>query len=305
MSKKIQLRIDNPCHENWDGMTPAENGRYCQSCQKNVIDFTGMTDAQIIAFFQRPSTGLCGRFDPDQLNRPIAAPARTVPWRPYLFGIALPAFLYSCNDAVQGKMMADPKTETTETVALDGIMTKSPDTTASPDLARPAAGQEMAEPLPVVGDTGLVASSPSEAEETCQDTVTLMDVIVTTNYGRTRKGMIAGWTSTTQADTVQSTLRVLTDTARRAIDTLLGNRFSIYPNPASHGSLVRVDWRGCRPGDYELRIINMAGQVLDRRKLSMGPRAIIPLSLPELLAGTYLISFSGQGRTYTERIVIR
>jgi hypothetical protein len=37
---------------------------------KNFIDFTGMSDAQLIAFFKKPSIGsVCGRFYNDQLER--------------------------------------------------------------------------------------------------------------------------------------------------------------------------------------------------------------------------------------------
>jgi hypothetical protein len=44
-------------------MTPGDKGRFCDSCQKTVHDFTGMSDMQLIAFFKKPSTGsVCGRF---------------------------------------------------------------------------------------------------------------------------------------------------------------------------------------------------------------------------------------------------
>ena len=59
MSKKIQLHIPTPCHENWDNMNPVDKGRFCMSCQKKVIDFTGMNDEQLIAYLKKPaaSTG--------------------------------------------------------------------------------------------------------------------------------------------------------------------------------------------------------------------------------------------------------
>ena len=62
MAQKIQLSIDEPCHENWDVMTEAEKGRFCNSCQKQVIDFSMMSDREIAQFFKKPSTGsVCGR----------------------------------------------------------------------------------------------------------------------------------------------------------------------------------------------------------------------------------------------------
>ena len=49
MSKKIQLEIPEPCNKNWDKMTPFDKGRFCDSCQKAVVDFTGMSDAQLVS----------------------------------------------------------------------------------------------------------------------------------------------------------------------------------------------------------------------------------------------------------------
>jgi hypothetical protein len=67
-SKQFQLRIDNPCSENWEEMLPAEKGKFCQSCSKNVIDFTTLSDKEIIAFVSKSSSTLCGRISADQLN---------------------------------------------------------------------------------------------------------------------------------------------------------------------------------------------------------------------------------------------
>jgi len=35
MSKKFQLQIREPCHEDWDKMTPVDKGRFCDSCHSN------------------------------------------------------------------------------------------------------------------------------------------------------------------------------------------------------------------------------------------------------------------------------
>ena len=34
--------IPNPCHEDWNKMTPEDKGRHCSVCDKVVIDFTKM-----------------------------------------------------------------------------------------------------------------------------------------------------------------------------------------------------------------------------------------------------------------------
>ena len=104
MSKKFQLQIPEPCHEDWSKMTPVEQGRFCGSCQKAVVDFTGMSDMQLVAFFKKPSTGsVCGRFYNDQLDRDIAFPKKRIPWFKYMLQICLPVFIANTKAISQGK----------------------------------------------------------------------------------------------------------------------------------------------------------------------------------------------------------
>ncbi len=96
MSKKIQLSIPIPCHENWDNMSPVQKGKFCGSCQKQVIDFSNMSDREVAQFFKKPSTGsVCGRFMTDQLERDLEISRKRIPWLKYFFQIALPALFIS------------------------------------------------------------------------------------------------------------------------------------------------------------------------------------------------------------------
>lgn len=65
----MKLEINKPCHENWDTMTPNEQGAFCAVCTTNVIDFSKKNIDEIKAFF---STGakkkMCGRFKVSQLE---------------------------------------------------------------------------------------------------------------------------------------------------------------------------------------------------------------------------------------------
>lgn len=72
--RNIIIEIPNPCHESWDQMTPDATGRFCNNCQKSVIDFTLWSDAQLYQFFSKETREICGRFDGSQVNRTISIP---------------------------------------------------------------------------------------------------------------------------------------------------------------------------------------------------------------------------------------
>jgi rRNA processing protein Gar1 len=73
MKNTIKITIPKPCHENWLEMTPAEQGKFCQLCQKNVFDFTQSSDREISKALENDQF-LCGRFSNSQLNRDLVVP---------------------------------------------------------------------------------------------------------------------------------------------------------------------------------------------------------------------------------------
>ena len=73
--QKLQLSIPEPCHENWQQMTPTQQGRFCNACAKEVIDFSSMTDIQVLNYFTTLThEKVCGRALPEQLDRAISRP---------------------------------------------------------------------------------------------------------------------------------------------------------------------------------------------------------------------------------------
>lgn len=64
------LNIPQPCHENWNEMTPEKKGRFCGSCQKIVVDFTQMSDEQVKNYLLS-NVNTCGRFYASQIGRPL------------------------------------------------------------------------------------------------------------------------------------------------------------------------------------------------------------------------------------------
>jgi hypothetical protein len=71
MAKPIHIQIPKPCHENWNDMAPNEQGAYCKSCCKTVIDFTRKTENEIYEILANSDGNTCGRFTQFQLQQPV------------------------------------------------------------------------------------------------------------------------------------------------------------------------------------------------------------------------------------------
>ena len=65
----MKITINEPCHENWDTMTPNTQGAFCKSCMKDVVDFSKLGVNEIKSFLSKPQEGkICGRFEEKQLQ---------------------------------------------------------------------------------------------------------------------------------------------------------------------------------------------------------------------------------------------
>lgn len=129
---KHKITIPEPCHENWDKMTPKDNGRFCMNCSKTVVDFTSMMPDEIRHYFlQNQNEKICGRFRKSQLNTiTIQIPSRvlytqTQYYKMFLLAlfIAMGTTLFSCQDKNGNKQKIDtvevvPDTSTTEPIAV-------------------------------------------------------------------------------------------------------------------------------------------------------------------------------------------
>ncbi len=56
-------------------MTPVQSDcRHCAACDRQIIDFSKKTDAELLTFLQQNRGKICGRFSVLQLERPLMAP---------------------------------------------------------------------------------------------------------------------------------------------------------------------------------------------------------------------------------------
>lgn len=110
MIQNMQLHIPEPCHEDWNKMAPTAQGRHCKICCKQVVDFTVMSDEQIIHYLTKASGETCGRVRKDQLEKPLHT-SYYKPWKWIITGIASLFFFFNKVQA-QKKEQCDPKKDT-------------------------------------------------------------------------------------------------------------------------------------------------------------------------------------------------
>jgi hypothetical protein len=111
------LNIPKPCNEDWNKMNPTQQGAFCGSCQKEVVDFTSMTDEQVLHFLsQHAGKKLCGRATITQVNRlkivinenVLYSNIRT--WKKYLAILLIcfcSAFVSCTNENTVGKLKVE------------------------------------------------------------------------------------------------------------------------------------------------------------------------------------------------------
>jgi len=114
------ITIPEPCHEDWQRMTPNEQGRHCALCCKTVVDFSNWEPQEILFYLSaNQADQVCGRFRNNQLNIPIPTPDTFV-WQLSQTPLSLlkkiaAIFLFvfglmtaSCNDPVQQAVTPAP-----------------------------------------------------------------------------------------------------------------------------------------------------------------------------------------------------
>lgn len=336
MPKRIQLAVDNPCHENWENMSPSEKGRFCGSCQKQVIDFTNMTDAQVAIFFKKPSTGsVCGRFMQDQLEREIELPRKRIPWIKYFFTVAIPAFLVSRSAAQETKSPIKGETKAVTScdrspVLMGKIILPGP---AEPVL--PVIRGTVLDPYgkPIIGASIIIKGTTRgfSADADGNFSLTNVDakediVLVASAIGyKTQEIKVNSQNNTTDIklelqEAVLGEIVIvggLVSTKKvpkkiRLIGELKPDstaKFAkAFPNPVIAGDPLTIQCKKMIKGDYCFELINLAGQMVQYKEMRIeNEKQSLQLNTPLVKPGTYYLKITNKAtrKSITDKIVIQ
>jgi hypothetical protein len=110
MAKQLFIQIPKPCHERWDEMTPTQQGAFCKSCRKNVIDFSNKTENEIYLLLSESKGDVCGRFTAFQIQQPVRKTEINngfIGWRAWAASVI--AFFSISKIAAAGDLEPKPK----------------------------------------------------------------------------------------------------------------------------------------------------------------------------------------------------
>jgi hypothetical protein len=269
MKGNLQLRMSTPCQEQWENMATGEEGRFCALCAKTVVDFSTMSDREILTYLARTGRQLCGRLSTDQLNRDIELEAPPVKKRTGWWRWVLAGLLMSSEASAQYQPSK-----------------------AKIGLQRVQAETWKPEPL----EPGRGAPDSIKVQE-------LPPVVVTGPPVTVRLGGI-GFSVCIKVDT---TMKWVTDTLT-SLGLVPKKEWNIYPNPVHKGGAISISWLETEPGLYEVGLFNTAGALVQRWALQIEAKEQVDLfEIPvSLAAGVYFLRVSKPGsvKPQTRKLVV-
>lgn len=302
MSEKLYINIQEPCHEDWNKMSPVQQGRFCGSCRKKVVDFTTQTDEEIISFFSNYNGSACGRFTDEQLDRPIQQieikPASS--FLKYAAGLLLPAFLFAFKSNAQvtdtvPKQVGSPLSSDEMMVlgkvsmqAVDPVRQSGKITGRVVDAGtkEPLAGVSVIvkgtklgvatdvngrfeliistkRPVIVYSSIGYESTEVKYTERMKSEEVEVQ--MKPSAMGLMGEVVVVGYVSSTRCKWIAGAMSV-TSSGQNSFwsnvkDSLLPAKVKLYPNPVAASGTVQLSFTNIKPGQYQIRLLNAAGQL--------------------------------------------
>jgi len=333
MPRQTRLYIPSPCHEDWNKMTAAEHGRFCTSCCKQVVDFTLMTDQQILNYLSARSGKLCGRFDSEQLQRPLVE-TKMAKKKSWWMALTMPLLLLFERSEAQGSVAVITGDTTLSTIEKEPqIMGKLTYPSEREITIKGTVVDEKNEPIPfatisekgalipIAADTDgnfvlrtnsnrrsftiLVSAVGFESAErkidVSQDTVATITVQM--------RPSLSGELIVVTAGAISSYEPVMfIDTIKTAVKKIVGiSNFKIYPNPAFKGRLVHIETANA--GKYQLQLLDNQSRLTKIEELNAESENYqASFTVPTAIAaGVYYLRLIDEEKKkqYTEKLIIQ
>jgi hypothetical protein len=344
MTKSIQLHVPEPCHENWQQMTPQEQGRFCKACAKVVVDFSVMSDKEILNYISTASGKMCGRLDQDQINREIFYPElQKKSWKKYWLTIAASFMLLSSKLSAQVKpprgtitanpsasnntkgkvvvtmgMIASPPIQASEVTTIKGRVVDDQNVSIA-GASVFIKGTSIGTAADVNGEFVLKASGMKpnillftavgfERTELFLDSKAVSDSVFVVQMKM--RPMISGEVGVivvTQKKK-KSIFNILKKNESKCTNRSVVQAMKIYPNPIAAGSSFNINLPGVLSGKYSIFIYDINGIIILQKEIDINKGADVNESFQSderFRRGVYTAKISGVGKTYTQQFVVQ
>jgi hypothetical protein len=310
MDTSIQLYIPEPCHENWNAMTPKEQGRFCNACAKVVVDFSKMSDKEILDYISSVSGKMCGRLVEDQLNRTLSYPAKPKKlWWKYWVNIAVSFALLVAKVSAQVKQprekievlppkMTPPEKLDTEKILLGRIGSVSIDSKDEVFILMKGKVVDN-EGNPIVGASVLIkGGNRGTAADTSGEFILKIKEKKTTTLVFSAVGFMSTELSVKGQNELKDILHVemkmqpmisgeigvvvVAKKKKKSIFNILKKDepvcskensspvMKIYPNPVVAGNTIHIRIAGVVPGKYLVSIYDVNGVAIAGKEINTG-----------------------------------
>ena len=292
------VRIDQPCSENWNQMLPTEKGAFCQQCAAEVIDFTSKSNAEIKEILSgligKP---VCSRMKVSQIET-LHAEVET--WHRssshqfqstlllslvLVFGLSL----FSCSTQKEKETILKMQETVSEVVHIQAMPAAEVQ-----DKSVLFPQQDFPVAVPVAEDFPQIYHQVQKSAPGSGSTKLNLDDFETVIMGG------FGWSPRFENFLVEDTAVALTEYDENGIEIPKVFLSKAYPNPASVDTKLEI---GLPEDDFmEINLYDMNGRLIQpvfSGNLKRGTHAY-QVDVVELPAGTYL--FSIRGRLYSEAV---
>jgi len=338
MKRATYVSIPQPCHENWDAMTPQDKGCFCASCAKTVIDFSQMSDAQVLNYLSQAKGRVCGRFAQDQIERPLI-PLKKDKKKWWWMAALMPLTLFLSKANGQSKITKKAtKIEYQKDATTMGFAAiKISDTSHIVDANKVITGtvvDENNQPIygasVVIKGTNTGTATDSSGKFLLSISTDKPSLTITVSYiGYETKELSYSAKDIDEinanAQLVYMTPQTLgevivigytvrrhpvkkIDTVKTAVRKICGiNSFKIYPNPVRSGEDIRVEVK--KEGHYSIQLLDansklVANSLFDAEKGITATTLTIPAFAA---AGVYFIQLINEDtkQQYTDKVIVQ
>ena len=107
------------------------------------------------------------------------------------------------------------------------------------------------------------------------------------------------------------TLNIIEETKNTDKNTNIINNVPgllVYPNPLQAGATMNLSFKKMEEGYYQLQIINLSGQTVDRKEIWIDAEArLLNINVPLVSAGSYFLVLTNRktGKKFSEKIIIQ